>query len=73
VWTLVVSKEPSGFHTRYNEKADLGRIAMQKLTIDTPVERLTFAIDAVPFGGGRIAMLWETTRAWVPFTVALAR
>ena len=57
VWTLVVSKEPSGFHTRYNEKADLGRIAMQKLTIDTPVERLTFAIDAVPSGGGRIAML----------------
>jgi hypothetical protein len=69
VWTLVVSKEPSGFHTRYNERADLGRLAMQKLTIDIPVDRLTFAIDAVPSGSGRIAMLWETTRAWVPFTV----
>ena len=22
-WTLIVSKEPSGFHTRYNESADL--------------------------------------------------
>jgi hypothetical protein len=47
---------------------DLGRIAKQKLTIDSPVGPLTFAIDAVPSGGGRIAM-WETTRAWVPVTV----
>ena len=68
-WTLIVSKEPSGFHTRYTEAADLGRIPMQKLTIDSPVERLTFVMDAVPAGGGVVAMLWETTRVWVPFTV----
>ena len=68
-WTLVVSKEPSGFHTLYNEKTDLGRIPMQKVTIDIPVERLTFSIDAAPSGGGNVAMLWETTRVSVPFTV----
>jgi DUF2911 family protein len=68
-WTLVVSKEPSGFHTRYHEAADLGRVPMQKVTIDSPVERLTFAIDGTPVGGGVIAMLWETTRASVPVTV----
>jgi hypothetical protein len=30
VRTLVVSKEPSGFHTRYNEAEDLGRIPMER-------------------------------------------
>src|SRR5262249_35652076 len=29
-WLLVVSKEPSGFHTRYNASADLGRVPLQK-------------------------------------------
>jgi len=29
-WTLVVSKEASGFHTRYNESADLGRVELRK-------------------------------------------
>src|SRR6476660_7753902 len=32
-WTLVVSKEPSGFHTRYNESADLGRSDLRKRTL----------------------------------------
>jgi hypothetical protein len=64
-----MSTEPSGFQTRYTEAADLGRVPMQKLTIDSPVERLTFVIDAAPAGGGVVAMRWETTRVWVPFTV----
>src|SRR5438876_6290939 len=28
-WTLVVSKEPSAFHTNYNASADLGRVALR--------------------------------------------
>ena len=68
-WTLVVSKEPSGFHTRYNESADLGRVPLRKRALDTPVEQLTFAIDASPAGGGTIRMTWEKTEVSVPFGI----
>lgn len=68
-WTLVVSREPSGFHTRYNPRADLGRMTMNTRHLDTPVEQLTFAIDANPSGGGVITMTWETTRVSIPVRV----
>jgi hypothetical protein len=69
-WTLVVSKEPSGFHTNYNPSADLGRIELVKRSLDTPVEQLTFAIVKNPAGrGGLVTMSWETTEVSVPLTV----
>ena len=69
-WTLVVSKESSGFHTNYNSSADLGRIEMLKRSVTDPVEQLTFAIAKNATGsGGAIAMTWETTEVSVPFTV----
>jgi hypothetical protein len=68
-WTLVVSKEPSGFHTNYNASADLGRVEMVTKAIDPPVEQLTFAIVKQAAGGGAIAMTWEATEASIPFTV----
>jgi hypothetical protein len=69
-WTLIVSKEPSGFHTNYNPSADLGSVELMKRTVAMPIEQLTFAIvknraDA----GGAITMTWETTEVSVPFTV----
>ena len=69
-WTLIVSKEPSGFHTRYNASADLGRIELRKRALSSPVEQLTFAIEknsGAP--GGVIAMSWEKTEVSAPFTV----
>src|SRR5262245_30768982 len=71
VWTLVVSKEPSGFHTNYNPSADLGRVELTKRTVDAPVEQLTFAIAKNPSAarGGLVTMTWETTEVSVPFTV----
>jgi hypothetical protein len=69
-WALVVSKEPSGFHTNYHPSEDLGRLEMTKRTLDTPIERLTFAIsNNTAGGGGLIRMSWETTEASVPFAV----
>src|SRR5213592_4897414 len=47
-WTLVVSKEASGFHTRYNESADLGRVVLRKQALATPIEQLTFTIEKNP-------------------------
>jgi hypothetical protein len=70
-WTLVVSKEPSGFHTRDNERADLGRVPLSKRSLDQPVEQLTFAIDPKAGGsGGTISMRWERTEVSAPFAVA---
>jgi hypothetical protein len=70
VWTLIISKEPSGFHTNYNSSADLGSIEMTKRTLDTPVEQLTFAIAKNQTGaGGHLTMSWETTEVSVPFAV----
>jgi hypothetical protein len=69
-WSLIVSKEPTGFHTNYNPSANLGSVEMTKRTVPTPVEQLTFAIVTNPSGiGGAITMTWETTEVSVPFTV----
>ena len=72
-WTLVVSKEPSGFHTRYNSSADLGRLELRKRSLSEPpggVETLTFTIEKNPSAaGGVIKMMWETTEVSAPFTV----
>jgi DUF2911 family protein len=69
-WTLIVSKEPSGFHTNYNASADLGSVEMAKRALDAPVEQLTFSIAKNPTGGGgRVVLTWETTEASVPFAI----
>jgi hypothetical protein len=76
-WTLVVSKEPSGFHTTYNSFADFGRVELTKRTVPDLVEQLTFAIVKSPAAAdvpktdvsGSITMTWETTEVSVPFTV----
>jgi hypothetical protein len=69
-WTLIVSKEPSGFHTRYNESADLGRVELRKRAAAAPVEQLTFAIDKNPDApGGLLKMMWETTEVSAPVIV----
>ena len=69
-WTLVVSKESSGFHTRYHPDADLGRVALRKGITDGLIEQLTFAIqpDKTP-PNGTITMTWDTTVVSAPFSV----
>ena len=68
-WTLIISRESSGFHTRYNPRADLGRAAWSKRPLATPIEQLTFTLAPRPSGGGDIAMSWEKTEVSVPFSV----
>src|SRR5215210_6938312 len=38
-WTLIVSQEPSGFHTRYRPSLDLGRVPLRKRELAAPVEQ----------------------------------
>jgi hypothetical protein len=67
-WTLVISSEASGFHLRYPEGSDLGRVALTKRALDAPVDQLTFAVAATA-AGGTLAMSWERTEVSVPFRV----
>jgi hypothetical protein len=69
-WTLIVSKNPRGFHTFYDPQQDLGRLELHKQELSAPVEQLTFAITKAVQGGGTISMTWERTEVSAPFTVA---
>ena len=68
-WTLVVSTEPSGFHTQYSPSLDMGRVPLKVQALDAPVEQLRFAIVPGPAGGGVISMSWEKTLVSAAFTV----
>jgi Protein of unknown function (DUF2911) len=67
-WTLIISKQRSGFHTYYPADQDLGRIMLRKRELDAPVEQLTFAVTSAA-GGGELTMRWERTEVSAPFTV----
>ncbi len=70
-WTMFLNKNADLFHTdTRNRPNDLGAIALQKRTLDRPVEQLTFTIEQNPSGtGGAIKMAWETTEVSAPIRV----
>jgi DUF2911 family protein len=69
-WTLIINKQTEQFHLNYDQTRDFGRTKMNLKTLTTPVE--TFKIELRSDGGnkGTLALLWETTEASIPFTVA---
>ena len=70
VWTLIVNSDAHAFHTSHDPRLDVGRIALQKRVVSSPVERLTFTLEPNQSGsGGAIVMSWETTRVAASFTV----
>lgn len=69
-WTLTFNSNGRAFHTRRDPRLDVGAIALQKETLPSPVEQLTFTIGPNPSApGGVLTMSWETTRVFAPFTV----
>jgi len=69
-WALTFNSDGHAFHTQRNTRLDVGKIAMQKQALTTPVEQLTFTIGPNPSApGGILAMTWEKTRVFAPFTV----
>jgi len=70
VWTLIFNSEWDAFHTSHRSRFDVGKVPMQKETLPSTVEQLTFTIEPnAGTAGGRIAMAWATTKVSVPFTV----
>ncbi len=68
-WTLIINNQAGQFHLNYDESRDLGRTKMSIRPLATPVE--TFKIEIRPDGGnkGTLALDWEKTEAYMPFTV----
>ena len=69
-WTLIINKQTGQFHLNYDSSTDFGRTKMNVKKLTSPVE--TFTIELRPDAGnkGTLALLWETTEASIPFTVA---
>ena len=65
-WTLIISKETGQWGNRYNDEHDLGRSAMDKETLDKPVETFVIAIEEGEGKAGTLSFTWENTRVSVP-------
>jgi hypothetical protein len=68
-WTLIVSREPSGFHTRYPAERDLGRVRLRHRLLGTDVEQLTFAVEPAAQGAA-LVMSWEKTEVSTTLRIA---
>ena len=68
-WQLIINKQTGQFHLNYDQRQDFGRVKMNLKALPAPVE--TFKIEVASAGGakGTLALMWENTDAWVPFTV----
>ena len=69
-WQMIVNKQTGQWHTQYRSSEDLGRVHLEKRTLEKPLEQLTFSIERLRGRpGGAIRMRWETTDLVAPFTV----
>ena len=68
-WTLIINRQTGQFHRDYDPSQDFGRAKMMLKKPSAPVE--TFKIDLRSTGGnqGTLALDWETTEAYIPFSV----
>jgi hypothetical protein len=53
----------------YDEALDLGRVDLEKETLEAPVAQFTISLTTIPSGGGTFKMAWEGTQYSVPITV----
>ena len=68
-WKLIVNKETGQWHTAYQERFDLGRVAMNLTSLASPVERFKIELSSSGGNKGTLSLIWETTEASVPITV----
>jgi hypothetical protein len=68
-WTLIVNKESGQFHLNYNSSLDFGRTKMMLRSTEAPVETFRVELKALEGNQGELALVWENTVAYIPFTV----
>lgn len=67
-WTLIINRQTGQAGTTYDEAQDLTRVSLRVEELTEPVERFTIRVEETD-RGGVLALLWDRTRASVPFGV----
>jgi hypothetical protein len=67
-WKLIVNKQTGQWGTEYDEKQDLGRVALTKKATTAPVEQFTIGLDKAATGG-TLKLAWENTELTAPIAV----
>jgi hypothetical protein len=65
---LIINKQVGQWGTEYDEKQDLGRVALARTAVNPPVEQLTIAIESQA-PGGVLRITWADRQYSAPFTV----
>lgn len=68
-WTLIVNRQTGQWGTNYDEKQDLGRVAMTVKPAKSTVETFTIGVKPGAAKTGTLTMAWENVEASVPVTV----
>ena len=68
-WKLIVNNEVGQSGATYDQKKDLGRVAMKTAKTPALVEKMKFTLTATGGNKGRLTLEWENTSASVDFTV----
>jgi hypothetical protein len=68
-WTLIVNKQNGQWGTEYDEKQDLGRVAMTVSPVKSTVETFVIDVKAGKGNKGALSFTWENVEASVPVTV----
>ena len=69
-WTLIINSQTGQFHLDYDSSTDFGRTKMNLKTLADPVEKFKIDLRSDSGNKGTLALVWETTEASIPFTVA---
>ena len=68
-WVLIVNKKTGEWGLAYDASQDLGKVKMQMSAPPSMVENLTYTIDDLGGGKGKITLAWENHAASVPVSV----
>ena len=68
-WVLIVNKKTGEWGLAYDASQDLGKVKMQMSGPPSMVENLTYTIDDLGGGKGKITLAWENHAASVPVSV----
>jgi hypothetical protein len=61
-WKLIINKQTGQWGTEYDESQDLGRVALQKSTLDHPVEQFLISWKKQSDRKADLFLEWERTR-----------
>jgi hypothetical protein len=65
---MMINRRTGQFHTEYTPSQDLGRTEMTLRMLETKIEHLTYGIESMPAGGGKLTLSWDDREYSVPVT-----